>query len=120
MKTEEIIIPEVGLIKVDPALLISGVDFAWSGYCKTKEDFVKVNFVKQIINSHSVMLCSENNMPALCDYLFNYVVESAALSELMFFISPDMDYSCFLAWEQKNPQYTEITCKISENVGLFR
>lgn len=114
MKMEEIIVPEVGSIKFDPDLLISGVDFSWSGYCKTKEVFVSSNFISQIEDGHSVMICSEDNMPGICDYLFNYVIESAPLSELLFFVSPDMDYSCFLAWEQRNPLYGD--CYVLDDI----
>ena len=66
-------------MKVDTDLLISGIDYTWSGYCENKEEFINSNFLKAIENGHSVMLCSEDNMPGLCDYLFNFVTISFLL-----------------------------------------
>ena len=104
-------------MKVDTDLLISGIDYTWSGYCENKEEFINSNFLKAIENGHSVMLCSEDNMPGLCDYLFNFVLKSDLLSELLYFISPDMDYSCFLAWEQGNPPFGD--CYVLDDIVQY-
>ena len=95
------------------------INYQWSGYSANCEEFKKINFLKIDIQGISTYVCSEENGVALGDYLSKYIFKSPYFRDMESVFSPGYDYWFFKAWEQAQPNYSELDVWVHHIVELL-
>jgi len=101
------------------------VDYCWSGYVKSREEYEQKNFYVWFDGEQKNIICSDENAVALCDYISNYLLHSDVISDMESIFSPGYNQWFFLAWEQcitnleECPQWIKDIFSVLVEVGVI-
>lgn len=92
----EVFLQDVGQIYFDEENV--PINYLWSGYAKTKEDFYHNFLIVVGPQNEKVLICTEENIVSLAEYLSNFVLCHQLVYDAEELDSPDMSiwflYGC--------------------------
>lgn len=113
----EAVLQDLGSINFDEENV--PINYFWSGYAETKEDFYHNFLIVDGLHNEKVLICSEENIVSLADYLSNYVLCHQLVYDVEELDSPDISIWFFYGCETLVSDVEELPNWMQEIIQLL-